>query len=227
MRATIVTVSSGFGPVEVRKFVASLAAEIERQLVMLGGYVPEVVVHGDQDAPRSVDLWVYDASRIELALGTHELRCRPATRGKRSRTRWFASVFAAPVDDRSDECRLDLSHVTIQACRAGGPGGQHVNKTSSAVRVIHHPTGITVRAQTERCQHANRDLALKRLRRILAAMAAEAKSAGRETRHRECLRVERGRPVACWTIADGRFRRANENDDAHTPLVRVEGGRRA
>ena len=222
MNAILLTVSSGHGPVEVRRFVALLAAEIERQLAFEGGVVTEVVVHGDGTAPRSVDLYV--SGHVGIAIGTHELCCRAAARGKRSRMRWFAGVFATPLDDRVEELRIDLSQVTVQACRAGGPGGQHVNKTSSAVRVSHHPTGICVRAQSERSQHANRELALERLRRTLAALATEKESIVRGVRRRACLRVERGRPVACWTIVDGRLTPAEGTRDTRPPLGRVVRG---
>jgi protein subunit release factor B len=138
--------------------------------------------------------------------------------------RWFASVFATPLDDQEGDLRIDLSQVTVQACRAGGPGGQHVNKTSSAVRVSHHPTGICVRAQSERSQHANRELAFERLRQTLTALATKKESVVRGVRRRACLRVERGRPVACWMIVDGRLTRAEGTRDTRPPLVRAARG---
>lgn len=225
MSAILVTVSSGRGPVEVRRFVALLAAEIERQLAAEGRIVSRVAVNGDGAAPRSVDFEV-SGSAVGIAIGTHMLRCRAAPRGSRSRRRWFASVFTTPLDDRGLPLRIDPSQVTIRACRAGGPGGQHVNKTSSAVRVTHRPTGIAVRVETERSQHANRELALVRLGQVLAILATERKRAARGVRRSACLRVERGRPVASWVIVDGHLQRA-ECGEARSPLMRVVRGSHA
>jgi peptide chain release factor 2/peptide chain release factor len=226
MSAILVTVSSGHGPVEVRRFVALLAAEIERELAAEGRVVARVAVHGDGAAPRSVDLEV-NGGAGGIAIGTHVLCCHATARGKRSRRRWFASVFVTLLDDRGTQGGIDLSQVAIRACRAGGPGGQHVNKTSSAVRVTHRPTGITVRAETERSQHANRELALERLGRALATLATERERAARGDRRSACLRFERGRPVASWVIVDGRLRRAEDNGDGRSSLVPVVRGSHA
>jgi peptide chain release factor 2 len=95
--------------------------------------------------------------------------------GKRQTS--FAAVDVSP--EVSDQIDIELNDVDIeeQVFRASGPGGQHVNKTSSAVRLIHLPTGIAVACQSERSQHKNRAMAMKMLRARLARIEEEKREA--------------------------------------------------
>jgi len=95
--------------------------------------------------------------------------------GKRQTS--FAAVDVSP--EVSDQIQIEIRDEDLeeQVFRASGPGGQHVNKTSSAVRLIHTPTGITVACQSERSQHKNRAMALKMLRARLARVEEEKREA--------------------------------------------------
>ncbi len=107
---------------------------------------------------------------LRTEIGVHRLvRKSPFDSGNRRHTS-FAAVFVSPEVDDDIEIDLNMSDVRIDVYRASGAGGQHINKTSSAVRMTHLPTGIVVQCQNDRSQHQNRDTALKQLKAKLYEM---------------------------------------------------------
>jgi peptide chain release factor 2 len=105
--------------------------------------------------------WAFGYLKSEI--GVHRLvRISPFDSGGRRHTS-FAAVDVAPDVEDDIEVELNESDIEMEFTKSSGPGGQHVNKTSSAVRLKHVPTGITVFCQSERSQHKNRAIALKLL----------------------------------------------------------------
>ena len=202
-------ISSGVGPREVRRFVAQLATRLEERAHDAGLEVAEVAASGGDDDPRSITLYLRGDAPAALAdeLGTHALLAR--TRGRTARKRWFAAVTLHPYAPVEAPLALARDELEITACRAGGPGGQHVNKVATAVRVCHLPSGLSVRCAGQRSQHANLDQAVRRLAALLAERAeASAAGAARERRAAH-YRVERGRAVRTYALdLDGELRAA-------------------
>ena len=142
----------------------------------------------------------YAYGLLKSESGIHRLvRISPFDASRRRHTS-FASVFASPVIDDTIEVEIKPEDLRIDTYRSGGAGGQHVNKTDSAVRITHLPTGIVVQCQNERSQHKNKALAMKVLRSRLYEHYQQEREEEREKIENEKKEIAWGNQIRSYVF---------------------------
>ncbi len=193
-------VTSGRGPGECQLAVAHLAGVLVGE-AKAAGLAAELIdcVEGEvRGALLSALVAISGESARRFAernIGSVQWVCASPLRPGHKRKNWFVAVdgLAPPARETGDA--IHLADVTFEAMRASGPGGQHVNKTESAVRATHRPSGLVATAREERSQAMNKRLALARLAAMLAAGVTSAMAEAERERWTRHDQLERGRPV--------------------------------
>ena len=143
---------------------------------------------------------------LRTETGVHRLvRKSPFDSGNRRHTS-FASVFVSPQVNDDIEIDINPADVRVDTYRASGAGGQHVNKTDSAVRLTHGPSGIVVQCQNERSQHKNRDQAMKQLRAKLYEMEMQKKQAEQQAVEAGKAEISWGSQIRSYILDDARVK---------------------
>ncbi|GAB3336042.1 peptide chain release factor 1 [Marilutibacter aestuarii] len=145
-------------------------------------------------------------SKLKFESGTHRVQRVPETESQGRIHTSAATVAIIPVEPEGEPIVLNPAELKVDTFRASGAGGQHVNKTDSAIRITHLPSGTVVESQTERSQHANRDKAMKRLQAMLAeAQAIQAAAVQAETRKLQVGSGDRSQRIRTYNFPQGRI----------------------
>lgn len=143
---------------------------------------------------------------LRTETGVHRLvRKSPFDSGNRRHTS-FASVFVSPEIDDDIDIDINPADLRVDTYRASGAGGQHVNKTDSAIRITHEPTGVVVQCQSERSQHANRDKAMKMLRARLYEQEMLKRNAEKQALEDSKADIGWGSQIRSYVLDDSRIK---------------------
>jgi peptide chain release factor 2 len=175
------------------------------------GFATELMecTEGEEAGIKSVTVSVkgeYAFGLLRAEVGIHRLvRKSPFDSGNRRHTS-FASVFVYPDIDREIEIDIDEADVRTDTYRASGAGGQHINKTDSAVRLTHVPTGIVVQCQSDRSQHKNRASAWKMLKARLYEFELEKQQAEKQALEDDKSDIGWGHQIRSYVLDQSRIK---------------------
>ncbi|MGH1487555.1 MAG: peptide chain release factor H [Cellvibrionaceae bacterium] len=128
--------------------------------------------------------------------GTIKWQGKSPYRPKHKRINWFAGIATLTMLTNNNKTLNELAReVNIETMRSKGPGGQHVNKTNSAVRITHRTTGLKVRVESDRSQHRNKQIALERLQLLLESQSDLENKSLEHSRWLQHYEVQRGNPI--------------------------------
>ncbi len=200
----IITIHSGAGGTESCDW-ADMLFRMYMKWIENSGFKSEIVeiTDGEEAGIKSVSVEVtgeFAYGHLKAELGVHRLvRISPFDSGARRHTS-FASVFIYPVAEDVEDFELDDKDIRVDTYRASGSGGQHVNKTDSAVRLTHIPTNIVVQCQNQRSQIKNRAAALKMLKSRVKQHVKEEEAAKQADKLEDKKKIEWGSQIRSYVL---------------------------
>ena len=161
---------------------------------------------------------------LRTEIGVHRLvRKSPFDSGNRRHTS-FAAVFVSPEIDDSIEIDINPADLRVDVYRASGAGGQHVNRTESAVRITHQPTGVVTQCQSERSQHQNKDRAMKALRAKLYELEIQKRNAENQALEDSKSDIGWGSQIRSYVLDSGRIKDLRTHVEVGNTQAVLDGG---
>ncbi len=203
-RNAILSINAGAGGTEAQDWAEMLLRMYLRWCESKGYDVRTIDYQpGDEAGIKSVTLTIHGLNAygyLKSEHGIHRMvRISPFDATGRRHTS-FASVSVLPELDQDITIELDDKDLRIDTFRASGPGGQHVNKTSSAIRITHLPTGIVVQCQNEKSQHRNKDMALKVLKARLYELEKSKQDEKKQEMHDSQMDIAWGSQIRSYVF---------------------------
>ncbi|MBP3194335.1 MAG: peptide chain release factor 2 [Cardiobacteriaceae bacterium] len=161
---------------------------------------------------------------LRTETGVHRLvRKSPFDSGNRRHTS-FAAVFVSPEIDDNIEVEINPADLRIDVYRASGAGGQHVNRTESAVRITHMPSGIVVQSQSQRSQHQNKDTCMKQLRAKLYEMELQKRNAANQAVEDSKSDIGWGSQIRSYVLDSQRIKDLRTGYETSNTQAVLDGG---
>jgi peptide chain release factor 2 len=209
-RNAFVDIQSGTGGTEAQDWAAMLLRMYLR-FCADQGFETEILdqSNGEVAGIKGASFYVqgpYAYGWLRTEIGVHRLvRKSPFDSNARRHTS-FAAVFVSPEVDDDIKIEINPADLKVDTYRSGGAGGQHVNKTESAIRITHGPSGIVVACQTERSQHQNRDRAMKMLKARLYEREIEKRNAEKQKTEASKSDIEWGYQIRSYVLDQSRIK---------------------
>lgn len=161
---------------------------------------------------------------LRTEAGIHRLVRNSPFNAENKRHTSFASVFVSPEVNDDISVDLDMSKVRVDTYRASGAGGQHVNKTDSAVRLTHLPTGIVVQCQNERSQHKNKEWAVKLLHSKLYELEEQKRLSEKQVLEDSKADIGWGNQIRSYVLDQSRVKDHRTKTESSSPGLVLNGG---
>ncbi len=220
-------IQSGSGGTEAQDW----ASMIERMFLRWGerrGFKTELIEESDGDVAGIKSATIrfegeYAFGWLRTETGVHRLvRKSPFDSGNRRHTS-FASVFVSPEIDDNIAIDINPADLRVDVYRASGAGGQHVNRTESAVRITHNPSGIVVQCQSDRSQHKNRDTAMKQLKAKLYELEMRKRSESQQALEDSKSDIGWGSQIRSYVLDQSRIKDLRTGVETGNPQAVLDG----
>lgn len=228
MNGAILSINAGAGGTESCDW-ASMLYRMYMRYAERKGWQTEVhdLLAGEEAGVKNATIEItgdFAYGLLKAENGVHRLvRISPFDSNARRHTS-FASVFVTPVIDDSIEIDINPADLRVDTYRSSGAGGQHVNKTDSAVRITHLPSGIVVASQTQRSQIQNRENAMKLLRSALYERELDKRRAAQQALENTKTDISFGHQIRSYVLHPYKLVKDHRTDlESHTPDAVLDG----